>query len=254
MLWLVGLVLADDAWLTSGGPGGYVWGTTEVPTNIVPKRKDYFLPDSGVVSREAPVDWEVTERGEATERRFVRYMGGVLVDAWVVSTKAMDLEELTAGIKPDWTGTVLGPADDGFRAFGTGESWTFSDRTLFHWRDRLGKVEVLASRAIPPPQYGVQRAEPLVMPSDTGSKAQFSGAFKSLIKKYKAPLASCFDQSRMPVEATIQLVLDGTGLPARIKVDSTQPSFNLDSCIAGSLQFVRGAPNTAGTLEILRFR
>jgi hypothetical protein len=253
MLWLYLLALAEDLWLTPDGAGGFAWGTSDVPEKIIPKRKDYFLPDSGIVTREAPADWEVLGAPQG-ERRFMRYFGGVLVDAWLVSTHSLSVDFLSGELAPDWTGVVLGPAEDGYRAYGIGRSWTLSGRTLFHWRDRLGEVEIIASRAIPPPQYGVQRAEPLASPVDSGAKAQFTGLFKPLIKLFQGKIASCFDQVRMPVEATILLRLDGQGMPARIKVDSTQPSFNLDTCVAGAIQDLRGAPNSEGSLEMLRFR
>lgn len=253
MLWfLLASAFAQDTWLTAEGAGPYAWGTTNLPTDAIPRRKDYYLPDSGFLSTPAPNDLELP--APKGERRILRYVAGVLVDAWQVSTTPLDPGPLVAWQKPAWSGPVMGPADNGYRAYGTGSSWDLPDRTIFYWHDRLAQVDILASRAIPPPQYGIQRAIPLPIPSDTGSKANITGNFMQLIRDSKGRIASCFDQSRMPVKADVNLILDSTGMPARLKVDADQPSFNLDECLAGSLLSVRGAPRFEGLLQITRFR
>jgi hypothetical protein len=253
-LWLHAALAQDEqfGWLSPAGPGPYVWGTSDVPFDAQPRRKDFFLPDSQVIGQIPSEDLEIV--APAGEKRFLRYINGGLVDAWWVSTSALDPGPLVGYVKPTWVGTVLGPAEDGYRAYGVGSSWTLYDRTVFHWHDRMGKLDVIASRAIPPPQYGISRAEPLQHPSDTGSKTSLKGEFAKLAKSVRGELASCFDQTRMPVEATIELRLDKNGLPARIRVRADQPAFNLDYCIAGALMDLHGAPNFFGTLSLLRFQ
>lgn len=253
MIWFcLSFALAQDPWLTSEGAGPYAWGTSTLPPDGVPRRKDYFLPDSGFLSPQAPNDLEIP--APPGEKRFLRYVNGLLVDAWQVSTSALDPGPLVAYQKPAWSGPTLGPAEDGYRAYGIGSSWDLPDRTIFHWHDRLGKTDILASRAVPPPQYGIQRALPLEMPSDSGASANITGDYNRLLKAVKGNIASCFDQSRMPVKADILLRLDHSGLPARLKVDADQPSFNLEQCLAGTLLSLRGAPDFAGTIEVTRYR
>ena len=256
----VGSAWAQDAWVTPYGAGGLDWGTGSVPLDAVPRRKDWYLPDSGFIGK-SPDDLEIP--APQGERRFVRYVAGALVDAWWVSTQPIDPGPLVGYEKPAWTGAVLGPTgitaepppeEEGFLAYGTGRSWSVSGRTVFHWRDRLGKVEVIASRAEPTPQYGVQRAEPLMPPSDSGAKASVRGTFVKLIQRYKGRLASCFDQSRLPINATILMRWDPAGMPARIRVEADQPTFNLEVCVAAALMDVRNTGNAQGSLELMRFK
>lgn len=263
-VWLgigAGPARAQDAWITPYGAGELDWGTSAVPLEAVPRRKDWYLPDSGFIGKETPDDLEIP--APPGERRFLRYVAGALVDAWWVSTRPIDPGPLSGYEKPVWTGAVLGPTgitaepppeEEGFLAYGTGRSWAIPGRTVYHWRDRLGQVEVIASRAEPAPQYGVQRAEPLIPPSDSGAKASVRGTFVKLIKRYKGRLATCFDQSRLPINATILMRWDPAGLPARIRVEADQPTFNLEVCVAAALMDVRNTGNAQGSLELMRFR
>jgi hypothetical protein len=257
LLALASTALAQDeaAWLRVDGIEGHPWGTDSVPLDGTPRPRDVVLPDSafiGASKGDKPEDLEL--RGPAGERRFVRYAYGQLVDAWHLREGTLDPAPIVEGARPEWTGVVLGPAEDGFLAYGTASSWTLGNRTLLHWRDRLGKRELLASRAVPPPQYGVGRPAPLEAPADTGATAKLSGDFKKEARAVVGKLAGCFDQSRKPVGAAIGLVFDARGQPARVKVQADQPAFNLDDCVAGALLDVRAAPNAKGTLEMLRFQ
>ncbi len=252
---------AQDAWITPYGAGALDWGSGSVPLDALPRRKDYYLPDSGFIGKQAPDDLEI--RAPQGERRFLRYVNGALVDAWWVSAAPIDPGPLTGFDKPVWTGTVLGPTglsaepppeEEGFSAFGVGRSWDVPGRTVFHWHDRMGGLDIIASRALPAPQYGVQRAEPMRPPDDSGAKASVKGTFLSLVKRYKGRLASCFDQSRLPINVSILMRWDRSGLPARIRVEADQPTFNLDTCIAGTLMDVRNTANAQGSLELMRFR
>lgn len=242
-------------WLTHGGVEGYVWGSDSMPFDALPRPRDFVLPDSnfiGANKQDRPEDLEL--KAPAGERRFVRYARGQLVDAWWVSTGKLDPGPLVESARPDWTGVVLGPAEDGFLAYGVATSWTLGGRTLLHWRDRLGKLDVLASRAAPTLQYGIGRPAPLEKPGDTGSRPKLSGDFRKEARPFLGAVSSCFDTSPKPVGATIELRLDARGQPSRIKVAADQPAFNLQDCVAAALMDLKGAPNATGELELLRFQ
>ena len=242
-------------WIGSSGVDGFDWGTDDMPLDAVPRPKDLVLPDSAFIGarrQDRPDDLEL--KAPPGERRFLRYVHGVLVDAWIASERPLDPGILTGYAKPTWTGTVLGPAEDGFYAYGTASSWNVGTRTVLHWHDSGARLDVVASRATPTPQYGIGRPEPLQARGDTRPSATFSGDLKRPSKPYQGLVASCFDQSRKPVNATIVLKLDARGEPSRIRVNADQPALDLDDCVAGALLAFRGAPNFCGTLEMSRFR
>ncbi len=243
------------AWLQSGGVEGYAWGSDAMPLDATPRPRDFVLPDShyiGATKQERPDDLEL--KAPPGERRFVRYARGQLVDAWWVSDKRLDPAVLVDGTKPDWTGVVLGPAEEGFLAYGVASSWTVGGRTVLHWKDRLGKREVIASRAAPTPQYGIGRPSPLERPGETRVRAKVTGDLRKEAQPFVGSLSSCFDTSPKPVIATIDLRLDPRGQPSRIKVSSDQPSFNLEDCVAAALMDVKGEPGATGSLELMRFQ
>jgi hypothetical protein len=253
MIWLMlSLSLAEEPWLNSWGAGGMEWGSTNIPTDGVPRRRDFLLPDAGFLSSVDPVDLELP--APAGEKRIVRYALGALVDAWWVSPTPIDAGALVGYVKPEWTGIVLGPEEAGFAAIGLASSWNLGGRTLFHWRDRMGKYDILASRAVPPPEYGISRAVPIPVPPDSGSRADITGSLRKLVVGEKGRLATCLDQSRMPVRVVVQLRMDKQGLPARIKVEADQPTMNLEECITGSIAHLRGEAGGEGTFELARFR
>jgi hypothetical protein len=243
-------------WIGYEGVEGFAWGSDAMPLDAVPRPRDFILPDShyiGANKQDKPDDLEI--RGPAGERRFVRYARGQLVDAWWVVPGKIEVDPLVSGAKPEWTGVVLGPGEgDGYLAYGVARSWTVGTRTLLHWKDRLGKVEVLASRAQPTLQYGIGRAAPLEPRGDTGAKATITGDFKKEARPYAGQVASCFDTSPKPVIATIALRLDARGQPSRIRITADQPTFDLEDCVAAALMELVGAPNASGTLELMRFQ
>ncbi len=242
-------------WLTLSGPEGLAWGTDSVPFDSVPRRRDMLLIDSdylGANKADRPDDLEIP--APQGERRFLRYAHGALVDAWWVSEQKLEAGPLVGWAKPEWTGIILGPGEDGYLAYGTASSWTVGNRTILHWRDKAGKHDVIAARAIPDTRYGTTRPAPLKPRGDTGAKASIKGSFKQAAKSLRGDLASCLDGTRMPVEMTIQLRLDGRGSPSRIKVDSEQPVFSLDDCVAGALLALQGAPGSSGDLIVFRMK
>ncbi|MDP2310483.1 MAG: hypothetical protein Q8P18_30980 [Pseudomonadota bacterium] len=242
-------------WITQGGVEGYAWESDSMPFDAVPRPRDFVLPDSsfiGANKQDRPEDLEI--KAPPGERRFLRYARGQLVDAWWVRTGKLDPGPLVETAKADWTGVVLGPAEDGFLAYGVATSWTVGARTVLHWRDRLGSVQVIASRAAPTLQYGIGRPTPLEKPGDTGSRPTLKGDFRKEARPFVGAVSSCFDTSPKPVGATIELRLDARGQPSRIKVAADQPAFNLEDCVAAALMDLKGAPNAAGKLELLRFQ
>jgi hypothetical protein len=250
------LALAQDYWLSSLGPGELTWGGEEIPLDARPRLQNYVLPDSAFLGRnksEKPDDLEV--RAPPGERRFLRYVHGVLVDAWWVAEHPLDPTPLTGSGPPAWQGVILGPDDGSFLAYGLGASWTSMDRTILHWRDSEGKLEVIADRAAPSPQYGIGRPAPLVRPGDNGmAKPRLAGDFKKEAKAFGPDLATCFGNSPKPVEANIKLKLDRHGRPSRIRVDADQPTLNLQDCVAAALIDLKGLPGQYGTLTAFFFR
>lgn len=254
---LLALALAQDAlWITADGVEGNRWGSDAVPVDAVPRPRDLRLPDSafiGANKQDKPDDLEV-KGGVPGERRFLRYARGALVDAWLLADRALDPTPLVDGGSPEWSGVVLGPAEDGWLAYGYARSWTVGDRTLLHWKDRAGKAEILASRARPSMQYGIGRPTPLEVPGDTGAKAEWSGDLKKAMKPWHGAFASCFDRSPMPVEATATVRFDGGGAPSRLRVTADQPAFDLEDCVAASFLKLQGPAAGEGTLTMRRFR
>jgi len=252
-------VAQDDyvpGWIGYDGVEGFPWGSDAMPLDATPRPRDFILPDShyiGANKQDRPEDLEL--RAPPGEKRFVRYAKGQLVDAWWVKTGPIAVDPLVSGAKPEWTGVVLGPGEgDGYLAYGVARSWTLGNRTLLHWKDRLGKVEVLVSRAQPTMQYGISRAAPLEPRGDTGANGKFSGDFKKEARPYAGQVASCFDNSPKPVVATIALRLDARGQPSRIRVTADQPAFDLEDCVAAALMDLKGEPGASGTLELMRFQ
>lgn len=255
-LWMMFAMAEDEAgWLTESGPAGLSWGTDSVPFDGVPRRRDLLLIDSdylGANKADRPEDLELP--APTGERRIVRYAHGALVDAWWVSEKPLEPGPLVGWAKPEWTGVILGPGEDGFLAYGVASSWTVGDRTVLHWRDKEGKRDVIAARAVPSTLYGITRPAPLKPRGDTGAKASIKGSFKEAAKPLRGELASCLDGTRTPVEMTIELRLDKRGTPSRLKVNSEQPVFSLDDCVAGALLSLQGVPGATGDLVVFRMK
>ena len=248
---------AADSWLSLSGAGGQTWGSTAVPVDAERRSRTDYLPDSGYIGQtpsDRPSDYQLT--APADERRFVRYVDGELVDAWQIRKGAFELTSLIQDAEPDWAGVVLGPAEDaGWRALGYARSWNISDRTLLHWEDRLGETEILAFRASPRGGYGVRRAAPVGSGSHASTRTvRISGALKSTFKHHADDLSGCLSASPKPVEARLQIRYDGTGRPARLRVETDQPSFNVVDCMAGVVDKTRQEAFSEGEVVIYRTR
>ena len=248
---------AADDWLSLTGAGGQPWGSSAVPANAERRSRTDYLPDSGYIGQtpaDRPADYLLT--APADERRFVRYVDGQLVDAWLIREGVIELSSLTQFAEPDWAGVVLGPAQEaGWRALGYARSWVISDRTLLHWEDRLGETEILASRARPSGGYGVRRAAPVGSGSHASTRTvRLSGSLKSTFKPHADALSGCLSAAPKPVEARLQIRYDGAGRPARFRVETDQPSFNVVDCMAGVIDNTRQEAFLEGEVVVYRTR
>ena len=247
----------DGDWLQRGGAGEYEWGTTNQPYGATPRPRDLFLPDSGYVGRQAsdrPEDMEIPGPHPDGERRFLRYVDGRLVDAWVLREGPIDASGLASDGREEWTGAVLGPADDGYRAFGKATSWLVGNRTWLWWRDVGSDREVMVSRATSNGTYAVRHASRLEVGSPGTAHARLKGDLKEWLKPAEDPLSGCLNQAPKPVEATLWVEFDHTGHPARIRSTTDQPSPASVECFAGAVYELKAPPDTKGTLSIIRFQ
>lgn len=246
-----------EAWLTPHRAAEVVWGAEERPPEALPRPRSLYLPDSGFIGRSAsdhPEDLEVP--APPGERRVLRYIDGVLVDAWLMRDGPINTAAFESYGQPDWAGVVLGPAEPGWRALGYARSWTLpSGRTALHWADSFSATEVLATRAPPSAHYGVHRAAPV----DQGHhpsprKVRLSGPLKKAVKAHAAAISGCLDPAPKPVEVTVHLRYDGVGRPARLRVETDQPSFHVMECIAGAIATTRAPALTEAFFVATRSR
>lgn len=258
VLWMsLGSAHADE-WLTLTGVGEYSWSTNLQPMDTPRKSRALYLPDAGYIGRnpaDKPVDFEVPGPHPLEERRFMRYVNGRLVDAWILRPAPIDATPYEVKGTEEWRGPVLGPTDKaGWKAFGDAVSWRVGTRTVMHWKDRSSATELVASRAAPDGRYAVVRASPLEQGYGGSAKAQITGELKPWFKPVADPVSGCFNNSPKPVEAFIHVEFDRLGRPARIRVESDQISFDVDDCVAGAIARVTAPPDTAGAVRIVRIR
>ena len=248
---------ADAPWLTLNGAGGLPWGTSEQPLDLVPRSRAYTLPDSGYFGShpaDRPQDYELKGAHPSGERRFVRYVQGVLVDAWLVRDGPINTMRLELQGTEEWSGPSLGPGEGRLRAIGDAVSWQVGSRTALHWKDRMTEVEVLALRARPNAQYGVVRATALE-PGMTGrGKARMRGSLKEVARPAEDLLSGCLNTVPKPVTAKITAVYDTQGRLGRVAVEVDQPAVDVDLCIAAALSTTATAPRVSGDLELFRMR
>lgn len=260
LLFIVGLGAQEEGpWLTRDGPGALRWGTAEQPLDAVPRPRDFYLPDSGYIGRNStdrPDDLEIT--APAGERRFLRYVGGGLVDAWWVKHGSLPVSEFARIGDVEWEGPLLGPAtgagEDGWRAFGDAISWNLGNRTVLYWKDRASDLEILVSRTVPSGSYAVNRARKLEPGIPSKIKPTIKGDMNRWAKPMAAEISGCFDNSPKPVEAVIEMRWDQMGRAARIRATADQPAVELTDCVAGALGDAPAVPNQAGSFSLLRIR
>ena len=248
---------AASPWPDAAGAGGLEWGTTTLPVSSVARDRTAFLPDSGFIGArpgDKPVDLELPGSHPHGERRYLRYVHGALVDAWVVGPGPIDVSIWAAG-DVEWTGPVLGPGPDGWRAFGDATSWVLGGRTALHWRDRTSDTEILAVRAGGATRYKAVRAQVVrdEAPPPTVS-ARLKGDLKAVLKAEADALSGCLNPADKPVSAVLHLTFDAQGRPARIKVETDKVAPDVTDCMAGVVSGVLGVPDTVGSLTLQRIR
>ncbi len=255
-MWLLGMSASAEPWLTLTHAGELEWGTDEQPLDVERRSRSDFLPDAGYIGR-SPADKpdDLLLPGPDEERRYVRYVHGALVDAWLVRQGSIDTSAFSQAGEEEWAGVVLGPAEEGWRALGYAQSWVVGDRTVMHWSDRMGGMEILAYRAMSSGAYGVRRAAPVGTGTHTSSrKVQIKGDLKPQLKPHADGLSGCLDSAPKPVMAEVFVRYDGAGRPARLRVETDQPSFNVIDCMAGVVEGTRAEAFAEGSVTVLRMR
>ena len=249
--------MASDPWLSPDGVIGLPWGTDVRPSRVKRTDRSQHLADDGFAGRtpaDRPDDYEVLDRNRM-ERRFLRYVEGRLVDAWILREGSIDDTHYAHYGIEQFKGAVVGPAEPGWVAVGDAISWELGGRTVLHWRDRLTDVEVLASRAVPGGgRYAVMRPEPLQPPEPSDAKVAIKGDLKKLVKGFERQLSSCFDSAAKPVRATVSVRYDRLGRLARVRVDTDGVTYDVETCVAGSLIRSGAAPQLEGSFELYRHR
>lgn len=263
-MWLLAILcsaaaFADEPWLTLDGAGELRWGTAEQPLDAMPRPRDFFLPDSGYIGRSStdrPDDLELS--APEGERRFLRYVGGQLVDAWWVKRGSLPVSDFARRGDVEWEGPLLGPAtgpgEDGWRAFGDATSWSIGNRTVLYWKDRASDLEILVSRTVPSGAYAVNRARELAPGIPSKVKPTIKGDMNRWAKPMAREISGCFDNSPKPVEAIVEMRWDVSGRAARIRATADQPAVDLTDCVAGALGDAPAVPNQAGSFSLLRLR
>lgn len=257
LLSLISLAQADEPWLTPQGASGLLWGTTERPADAIPRPRSDYLPDSGYIGA-SPEDQpqDLVLMAPDGEHWYLRYAHGSLADAWLVRQGPINVEEFRLHGQEQWAGVVLGPsAEPGWRAFGYAQSWTITGRTALHWRDRLSSTEILVARDGSSARYAVQRAAPIGSNSHPSTRpVRLSGSLKKLAKPHAAAISGCLDHAPKPVTATVRLRYDGAGRPARIQVETDQPTAGVFDCMAGAVEGTRAPGLSEGDFTAFRMR
>lgn len=246
---------AGELWLTPDGAAGVPWGADGRPAKYARKARSVHLADDGFAGRgptDKPDDIEVLDKNASGERRFMRYIDGALVDAWVIRPGPIDDSHYSIHGNEQFRGAVVGPAEPGWVAVGDAISWELGGRTVLHWRDRLTDNEVLANRAIPGTRYSARRPEPLQPGEPSAAKAGISGDLKKLVKPFSGGLSSCFDSAIKPIRAEVSLKYDRLGRLARVRVDTDSVTYDVESCVAGALVRTGAAPGLEGTFTVYR--
>lgn len=248
---------AGGAWPDAAGAGDLSWGTTAMPLESQARDRSAFLPDAGFIGSrpgDKPTDLELPGPHPGGERRFLRYVQGSLVDAWVVKDGAIDTSSW-AGAAEEWRGPVLGPGTDGWRAFGDATSWRLGQRTALHWRDRTSDIEILAVRAAGATTYKSIRARivendapPATLP------AKLKGDLKPMLKPHAGALSGCLNHADKPINVVLHLAFDDKGRPARIKVETDRVAPDVENCMAGVVGRLGGTPDSVSSATLQRVR
>lgn len=256
-VFLVQSATAGTNWLDTGGAGDLEWGTTLLPAESDPRSRSEFLPDAGFIGArpgDKPTDLELPGPHPGGERRYIRYVHGNLVDAWVLRAGTVDTSPWSTG-QEEWTGTVLGPGPDGWHSYGDATSWRLGSRTALHWRDRTSSTEILAVRTTGAKDYKSVRAS--VVQNDAPPPthhAKLKGELKGLVRPHAQALSGCLNSSDKPINAVLHLAFDNQGRPARIKVETDKVAPDVLDCMAGVVGAVPGPPGSVGTVSLRRIQ
>jgi hypothetical protein len=251
----------DDAgpWLTLDGAGGIAWGSADQPVDATPRTRDLYLPDSGFIgltTTAKPDDLEIP--APAGARRFLRYVGGQLVDAWELKQGSIPVSDFARIGDVEFSGAVLGPTlsrdEAGWVAVGNATSWRVRDRTVLYWKDRASNVEILVSRASPSNGYGVRRETALQAGIPSHIKPIIKGDMSRWVQPRKMELSGCFDNSPKPVEAEISVRWDAKGQVTRIRASADQAAADLTPCVAGAISDLTALPGQQGSFSVIRVR
>lgn len=248
---------AADQWLNPWGAGDQQWGTDQQPVDAVSKPRDFFLPDAGYLGRnpsDKPEDLEIPGPHPGGERRFLRYVNGALVDAWLARPAPIEVEDFRLHGSEEWSGVVLGPGENGFRAFGDAVSWQVGQRTAMHWKDRSSSLEILACRSAPTGRYAVEHEAPLALGAAGRHNAKITGDLKDIVKGVSDAISGCLDLAPKPVEGHLIVAYDAKGRPAQIKANTDQPSSDVLRCWAGAVAGTTAPPGQAFSAKIFRMR
>ena len=149
-----------------------MWGASTRPPKYTRTARSMHLVDDGFAGHgpaDAPDDLEVEYRNNAGERRFLRYVDGKLVDAWLMRNGPIDDSYFAAHGREQFRGA--GRTGRRCRvAVSDAISWEVDGRTVLHWRDRLTDTKVLANRAVPGGRYSARRPEVLAPGAESAAK------------------------------------------------------------------------------------
>jgi hypothetical protein len=248
---------AGGPWPDPAGADDLAWGTTALPMDSLPRDRSAFLPDSGFIGNrpgDKPTDLELRGPHPGGERRFLRYVQGALVDAWVVKEGPVDLGSWAGGAE-EFKGPVLGPGPDGWRTFGDATSWRLGQRTALHWRDRTSETEILAVRTAGGTTYKSVRAR--VVENDAPPAtlpAKLKGDLKPMLKPHASALSGCLNYADKPINVVLHLAFDDKGRPARIKVETDRVAPDVVDCMAGVVGRLGGTPGVVSSATLQRIR
>lgn len=248
---------ASEPWPDAAGAGDLEWGTTALPLQSRPRDRSAFLPDAGFIGArpsDKPTDIELPGPHPDGQRRFLRYVQGTLVDAWVVQSGEIDVSSWSGGTE-EWRGPVLGPGADGWRAFGDATSWRLGQRTALHWRDRTSETEILAVRTAGGTTYKSVRAQVVENTAPPATlPAKLKGELRPLLKPHADALSGCLNHADKPINVVLHLAFDDKGRPARIKVDTDRVAPDVLDCMAGVVGRLGGTPGQVGSATLQRVR
>ena len=252
-----GAARAVAEWVTLTDAGGLPWGSDQRPARMQRTPRGLHLPDSRFAGRDQtdrPDDFEDLDAPPG-ERRFLRYVDGALVDAWLLRQGPVDPTPFQVAGTEAFRGPTLGLNEDGWFEVGDAVGWELGGRTAVHWRSRATPAQVLAVRAVPSGRYTAGRPKVLADDGpDATANGRISGPLKGVVKGVEHRVNGCFNNTDKPVGATVSLAWDKLGRLSRVKVHADQAVYDVERCVAGVLIGLPGVPDGSGSFELFRMR